>query len=124
MPSAFTSTTPCYLNELWDDATNTFHTNVPRNEVLVRYDDNGNVIWAISFREFRSVNSSNVGTRDLAQTVWYNMLPAPTQETGETKFMGIDVNKTGGDGTIANPYQNTITHAQAVEAAKQGSGLR
>ena len=114
-----TSTTPCYLNELWDDATNTFHTNVPRNEVLVRYDDNGNVIWAISFREFRSVNSSNVGTRDLAQTVWYNMLPAPTQETGETKFMGIDVNKTGGDGTIANPYQNTITHAQAVEAAKQ-----
>ena len=23
-----TSTTPCYLNELWDDATNTFHTIV------------------------------------------------------------------------------------------------
>ena len=116
-----TSTSECHLNELWNEVPGAgalfsgAANRVPRNEVLVRYDDNGNVIWAISFREFRSVNSSNVGTRDLAQTVWYNMLPAKEQVTTPTKFMNVaengegDVTPAGTDRTI------TITHTKAQE---------
>ena len=116
-----TSTSECHLNELWNEVPGAgalfsgAANRVPRNEVLVRYDDNGNVIWAISFREFRSVNSSNVGTRDLAQTVWYNMLPAKDQVTTPTKFMNVaenaegDLTPAGTDNTI------TITHAKANE---------
>ena len=116
-----TSTSECHLNELWNEVPGAgalfsgAANRVPRNEVLVRYDDNGNVIWAISFREFRSVNSSNVGTRDLAQTVWYNMLPAKDQVTTPTKFMNVaengegDVTPAGTDRTI------TITHTKAQE---------
>ena len=116
-----TSTSECHLNELWNEVPGAgalfsgAANRVPRNEVLVRYDDNGNVIWAISFREFRSVNSSNVGTRDLAQTVWYNMLPAKDQVTTPTKFMNVaengegDVTHAGTDRTI------TITHTKAQE---------
>jgi hypothetical protein len=75
------------------------------------------VIWAISFREFRSVNSSNVGTRDLAQTVWYNMLPAKDQVTTPTKFMNVAENGEGDVTPVGTDRTITITHAKAQEWA-------
>ncbi|MCI9056601.1 MAG: hypothetical protein HFF76_04990, partial [Oscillospiraceae bacterium] len=104
-------------NEMWNHTSGLFDLE-PRNEVLVRYDDNGNVIWAISFREFRSV-SGNVGTRDsFAQDAWYQALPAAQDNvTSNTKFLGKStLDADSGDGTALHPYKITMSHEVALKA--------
>ena len=102
---------------MWNHTSGLFDLE-PRNEVLVRYDDNGNVIWAISFREFRSV-SGNVGTRDsFAQDAWYQALPAAQDNvTSNTKFLGKStLDADSGDGTTLHPYKITMSHEVALKA--------
>jgi len=104
------STDTVVTNELWDRNTGLFNLQ-PRNEVLVRYDDNGNVIWAISFREFRTGS-----TRDVyAQDAWWKCLPSAADNTNPTSFWG-DNTIDSGAGTAANPYRITMSHEDALKA--------
>ncbi|MCI9318376.1 MAG: hypothetical protein HFF67_10090, partial [Oscillospiraceae bacterium] len=101
-------TTVSGLNERWDGAnapdnavwpcTQANFNTINLNEVLVRYDANGNVIWAVSFNE-----------TDSAQAVWWNCLPAATERTGLSFWGNRDDNA---DKRIE------ISHNQVVAGSK------
>ncbi|MCI8716530.1 MAG: hypothetical protein HFF66_12145, partial [Oscillospiraceae bacterium] len=76
-----TTTDVSGLNERWDGVASTGlnFPNYDRNEVLVRYDAAGNVIWAVSFNETKS-----------AQQVWWNYLLS-TNDVTTINFWGNEV---------------------------------
>ena len=46
------------------------------NDVLIRYNDKNQIVWAVSFQN----TFDNKGTRDYAQWVWANVVPAAVEE--------------------------------------------
>ena len=80
-------TTPSWLNETLHNDYNPNHRQL--NEVLVRYDNAGNIIYTISFNEYRTGL-----TRDFAQAVWYHNMPTSytliSDNEPTAKFYGYD----------------------------------
>ncbi|MCI8716522.1 MAG: hypothetical protein HFF66_12105, partial [Oscillospiraceae bacterium] len=107
--SAFRDVEESGLNERWDGVANSGNfTNPSLNEVLVRY-DGSNVVWAVSFREYRTTDPAR---RDWAQTVWYsNLVSTEPYDSGIT-FWGVS-NSDAAD-TNADARNITISHAQAL----------
>ena len=100
------------LNERWvTDATlGNYFTNINRNEVLVRYDAAGNVIWAVSFAEGTDTSIN------YAQTVWYNCLPAKNYSVDNTvKFWDA--------ADADNDNQITVSYTAALAAKNAGKSI-
>ncbi|MCI8716499.1 MAG: hypothetical protein HFF66_11990, partial [Oscillospiraceae bacterium] len=111
------------LNERWNDWNATVNeaefpnrianfNTLNRNEVLVRYDDNGDVIYAISFNETNA-----------AQIVWWNCLPALNYAlTGSIKFWGNSgVNEN--TNTLTIPYSAADGTKPIVDLSALGASV-
>lgn len=90
------------------------------NDVLIRHDTKGNMVWAVSFDEMWTE-----GRRDYAQTVWNNVVPAPAGPSGNAiTIHGQLYNPAGADDAAkwtTTPLTGTVKVAEGTNTTVDGN---